>query len=190
MPYKKLSANAAITTNDLFIWKAFTQGQKWALSKIFNDHYDPLYYYGLRIIPLEYVVKDLLQDLFLKLWSKRYKLTGVYNVKGYLFKSFRSLIIDYLRTSAKQSTDEQNNTDILDFTVSHEQEIINGEEEAELSVKLQVALNDLPSREKEAIYLRYYQNLEIKEVADIMGLKYQSVRNLIHCALQQLRRVL
>ncbi len=190
MPYKKLSESATKTPKDSFIWEAFTKGQNWAFRQIFNDYYDALYYYGLRVISSEHEVKDLLQDFFLKLWSKRWKLRDVRNVKGYLFKSFRLLMIDYFRATGKRITNDQDNTKTINFSISHEQKIINSEKETELSEKLQIALNNLSPREKEAIYLRYYQNLEYKEVAKIMELKYQSVRNLIHSALQHLRKVI
>ena len=107
MPYKKSSEISPETPKESFIWEAFTQGQHWALSKIFNDYYDALFLYGLRIIPIEQEVKDLLQDFFLKLWSKHHRLPKVHNVKGYLFKSFRFLLLDYLRLTGKQTTNNQ-----------------------------------------------------------------------------------
>lgn len=169
------------------LWEAFRKGQNWAFRKLFNEYYDPLYNYGCSIIASDTDVKDLLQDFFTKLWTKRWKLPSVRNVKGYLFTSFRLLIIDYLRTNTRLANYNKSLPQDPDFNISYEQELIDNETEFEIVNKLHSALNKLTSREKEAIYLRYYQAMDYKEVGRIMGLKYQSVRNLIHNALLHLR---
>jgi RNA polymerase sigma factor (sigma-70 family) len=48
-------------------------------------------------------------------------------------------------------------------------------------------LNKLPKRQKEIIYLRFYQDLEVSEIVEIMEINAQSVYNLIHKALANLR---
>jgi RNA polymerase sigma factor (sigma-70 family) len=61
------------------------------------------------------------------------------------------------------------------------------ETEASLHSKLASLLNELPARQKEAIYLRYYEDMEYKQIAEIMNVNYQSVLNLIQKALNKLR---
>ena len=52
---------------------------------------------------------------------------------------------------------------------------------------LQNAMNKLPERQKEAIYLKYYNNLSGQEIADIMNINHQSVRSTLAKALNNLR---
>ena len=52
---------------------------------------------------------------------------------------------------------------------------------------LQGAINKLPDRQKEAVYLRYYNNLSGQEIAEIMNINHQSVRSTLAKALNNLR---
>ena len=52
---------------------------------------------------------------------------------------------------------------------------------------LSVLLNKLPSRQKEAIYLKYYSGLKASEISEIMGINYQSVVNTLHKAIKSLK---
>jgi RNA polymerase sigma factor (sigma-70 family) len=173
--------------NESFVWEAFRKGQNWAFSRIFNDYYDQLFYYGIRILNSENEIRDLLQDFFFKIWNKRWRLPSVRNIKAYLYKSFRYMIIDYLRTTKNHLMHEINSAENLPFTISHEDAFIDSEEETLLAQKLQSALNHLTNRQREVIYLRFYHGLEYREIAKIMMLKYQSVRNLLQSALISLR---
>jgi RNA polymerase sigma factor (sigma-70 family) len=49
-------------------------------------------------------------------------------------------------------------------------------------------LNDLPGRQKEALYLRYHQGLTVDQIAEILDVNYQSANNLLHRALLHLRK--
>jgi RNA polymerase sigma factor (sigma-70 family) len=51
------------------------------------------------------------------------------------------------------------------------------------------SLNKLPRREKEIIYLRFYQELEVTEIVEIMEINAQSIYNLLHKALGHLREL-
>ena len=48
-------------------------------------------------------------------------------------------------------------------------------------------LNKLPKRQKEAIYLKYYSGLKATEIAEIMDINYQSVVNILHKAIKNLK---
>jgi RNA polymerase sigma factor (sigma-70 family) len=52
---------------------------------------------------------------------------------------------------------------------------------------LKSVLQQLPRRQQEAINLRFYHNFSNEEVANIMGLNYQSACNLIYAALAKLK---
>jgi RNA polymerase sigma-70 factor (ECF subfamily) len=52
------------------------------------------------------------------------------------------------------------------------------------------ALERLSSRQKEIIYLKYYQNLSYEEVSEIMNINYQVARNLLYQAIKSLKTIL
>ncbi|MDG1872019.1 MAG: sigma-70 region 4 domain-containing protein [Flavobacterium sp.] len=49
-------------------------------------------------------------------------------------------------------------------------------------------MNLLPSRQKEALYLRYNQGLSVEQIAELMDVNYQSANNLLHRAVLNLRK--
>ena len=172
------------------IWEAFRHGQQWAFRQIYLETYDSLYLYGFRLLSSEETTRDLIQDLFIKLWERRKSLPKVQNLKAYLFVTFRSMIIDYYRWNSKQDRDREYLSEHLVFSLTIEQQMIRDEADAELAHKLDSAIRSLSSREQEVVYLRYFQDLEYKEISRIMGIRYQSVRNLLHRAIEALRELL
>ena len=62
------------------------------------------------------------------------------------------------------------------------------EAEREKSAALQMAIDKLPPRQREAIYLKYYNNLSGAEIAQVMGISHQTARTTLMNALTNLRK--
>ena len=65
--------------------------------------------------------------------------------------------------------------------------MVREEEYLSLQSKIAELLNQLPKRQKEVIYLHYFEDLDYSQIAEIMAINYQSVLNLTQKALQKLR---
>jgi RNA polymerase sigma factor (sigma-70 family) len=171
------------------IWLSFKNSDEVAFSSIFHKYYNDLYKYGLKIINDEDLVKDAIQELLITLWNSREKLADVTYIKYYLLKSLRRSLLRSIEKQKKGFLEmrlfSSNEPDIL---FSAEESIILEESSKEKDSYMTSLLNSLPKRQKEAIYLKYYCELEFEEVADIMGLNYQSVVNHIHRAFKDLRK--
>jgi RNA polymerase sigma factor (sigma-70 family) len=62
-------------------------------------------------------------------------------------------------------------------------------EETELrSKELSAAISKLSSRQQEILYLKFYSEMDYDQIIEIMGLNYQSARNLVTRALEALRK--
>ncbi|MEM8523267.1 MAG: sigma-70 family RNA polymerase sigma factor [Bacteroidota bacterium] len=61
------------------------------------------------------------------------------------------------------------------------------EEEAQKHHLLEQVLNELPTRQREVIYLKYYNNLSSKEIAEVMEISQQGVLNTLYKAFKKLR---
>jgi RNA polymerase sigma factor (sigma-70 family) len=81
-------------------------------------------------------------------------------------------------------------SDDLNFDVEFNIEtyLIDREIETESLQKLQSELDKLTKRQREAIFLRFTQNLSYEEIANIMAINYRSVVNLIHEAIKAIRQ--
>ena len=71
---------------------------------------------------------------------------------------------------------------------STEEFIISSEQDSRLHGVMVSALNELPPKQREIIHMRFYQDLEYPQIAEITGIKYQSVINHVYRAIQVLRQ--
>ncbi|WP_028668771.1 RNA polymerase sigma factor [Runella zeae] len=177
----------AFPVQDHVLWKSYREGDKQALGMIVERHYRTLRRYGLKFMIDEATVEDCIQDLFLQLWQNRLQINDTFSVKHYLLKSLRSHIIQYLRAEKHFSHQETDWDTALPEEVDAETLLIQ-EEVALFQVnELKRQLDTLPAREREALYLKYYENLSVCEIAEMMNVNRQSVSNFLQKALSKLR---
>lgn len=174
---------------DQELWKKFKGGCEQTFSYIFHKHYSFLYNYGSKLTSDKDLVKDSIQELFIILWESRSRLGDTVSIKFYLLKSFRRHVIRTLTATTKHVDKSYLLENYQDEMVSsYERDLIRSQSCLEQQVHLQDALNKLSPRQKEVVYLKFYQNLSYHEITELTSLNYQSVRNYIHQAIQALRR--
>lgn len=167
------------------LWDKFRNGDDDAFKKLYQTFSESLYQYGLKFYPDEELVKDCIQDLFIKIFQNRKSLSTTDNPRLYLFRALRNLMIDHLKTNKllyKPEDELPFNTQYIVYPEEGE-----SDDEIERSEKLKQVIENLHHRQKEAIYLRFQKEMSYDEISDTMGINYQSVRNLIYRALEKLR---
>lgn len=165
------------TDADLFI--RFKNGDENAFETLYRKYFKSLSHYGFRICQDRDLIENAIQDLFIDLWRRRTFLSEVENVKFYLIKSLRNQLI---RNSQKDILENSENVnDFLDYlgSLSIEQTIVKEESEELRNNKIKEAISKLSSRQKEVIHLRYYQNLSLDEISNLIVLPKQVVKNLL-----------
>lgn len=178
-----------LSSIDIKTWKAFQSGDRKAFEKILNQYYPSLLNYGQRLIRNSDFAQDCLQDFFIDLWNRRENLDIPQSIKAYLIASYRR----YLLKEKSRNFWHRNITDLAheyDFEVQFNIEtyLINNEIEHETLVKLKHHLSTLSKRQREAIYLRFNQELEYDEISQIMSINQHSAINLVYEALKLLRK--
>jgi len=173
--------------DELSSWSGFLNGEQKALAEVFLNYHDDLFRYGLKLTGDQDLVKDCIQDLFLKLWKNREHLRIVQSVKPYLFKSLRNHIVDTLELQKTTLPLEDESLSYLQLSYSHEDFLINEQVTNDTRQQVITAINKLTPRQREAIYLRYFQDLEFETISQIMEMNVQSVRNTLQRAMQVMR---
>jgi len=165
-------------------WRDFQAGDRAAFEFLYHNHIQHLLAYGAKITRNRNLVQDSIQDLFVELWESRENLAMVQSAKHYLLKSLRYKIIRQLQTDQTEAFDEVQSPIQYENAESEwvlvETTLINAKH-------LEMAFDQLPKRQREAIYLRYFQELNNEEVAQVMGVNYQSACKFIYTALKTLR---
>lgn len=176
----------ALTDSEL--WGLFKKGDEAAFKTIYFKNYPLLYQYALNISKDEHVSDDVIQDMFSSLWHTRRNLGVAVSIKAYLLSSLRRRVLLKLKQiRRKQVLALELFTFNPDIEFSPEMVMIREEGDFFKRSIVKEALNQLSKRQKEVIYLRFYQDIPYKEVAKVMGINYQSVLNYCQAALQVLR---
>ncbi|QMW03151.1 RNA polymerase sigma factor [Spirosoma foliorum] len=176
-----------MTSDDHLLWQLYREGNKKALGRLAERYYRTLKHYGLKFMVDEDVVEDCIQELFLQLWQNRLQINETESVKHYLLKALRHHVMQYLRSLKRLNQEDLDwDNSIADETDS-ETLLIQRESLTLLVNTIQTQLATLPSREREALYLRFYEDLSIPEIAEMMNVNRQSVSNFLQKALNKLR---
>ncbi len=175
-------------SSDIALWNQLRSGDEEAFSSLFERYYSTLVNYGKTLMTGEDRVKDCVQDVFVDIWTYRYKLNEAIVVKAYLLSSVRKRIARlHHREHIFSNIKHIDSLEFL-FDFSIEDRLIADETTAKKVEQLNKSINQLSDRQKEAIYLRYHQGLTVDQVAEVLNLNYQSTKNLLHRAILQLRK--
>ena len=171
------------------MWKAFKQGDSDAFTMLYQKHVRVLYSYGKKLTADEDTVEDAIQDLFIDLWQSREKLADVESPKFYLFRALRRrLHKSQVSQYQLQSWDDADDR-IHPVSLPMEYEIIEAEISQKQKNELNAWLKNLPVRQYEVLMLKFYQDFSYEEIALILTINEQSVRNLLQRAVLKLRQL-
>ena len=176
-------------TEDSMLWQSLKRSERAAYEILLKKYYTIVLNYGVRFYRDKEFVKDCVQDLFIEIWNRREYLADVVSVKSYLLQSIRKNIIrESSRLKWFREADKISDDHDFDVEFDIETYLISREVENELLQKLRFELDKLTKRQREAIFLRFNQDLSYEEIAIIMDINYRSVVNLIHEAIKAIRK--
>ena len=168
-------------------WNRALEGDTEAFRAIHQELFKGLYNYALKLLQDGELANDAVQDLFVKVWVRRGNIGAVRKVKPYFFTALRRQALNHLRDSHWRAL-QIGDVPRPDIDFSPEEIVVRNEEYANLQARIAALLNELPRRQKEVIYLRYFEEMDYNQIAEVMGIHYQSVLNLTQKALQKLRQ--
>lgn len=155
---------------------------------LYDKTIDDLFVFGSKFTSDREMIKDCIQDVFVKLFTKKDELTSVTNIESYLYVSLRNRINDEFRHNAHNSDNEINENHIKSITDDSEvYDLEYIEEERKKTSRLKEFVSSLSPRQQQIIRLYYIEQRKYDDICRIMGINYQSVRNLMHRSLLKLR---
>ena len=175
----------------LNLWQQIIKGDKQAFSELFDASGKELINYAYKVSLDRALAKDAVQDVFVDLWLYRNNLSQDVQVRFYLYRCVRRAIEKLMKNESFESYDSAIQPSyVLTDEMSPEVRLCQIEAEHQQDIQLEKSLKSLSEREREIVTLKYYSNLKLKEIADLLGLKEQTVANTLQNALSKLRRQL
>lgn len=157
-------------------------------TELYDKQIDNLFAFGTKFTSDREMIKDCIQDVFVKLYTKREELNSIVNIESYLYVSLRNRINDEFRRNTHICNEDIDDSIIKQiYDNSEVLSLEKVEEESNRNNKLVSFVKSLSPRQRQIINLYYMEQRKYDEICRIMGINYQSVRNLMHRSITRLR---
>lgn len=164
--------------------KSLKKGSSKSFEKIYALYSDKLYGFGLKLLGSEELSRELVQEVFIRLWERRSFIDPDKSLSSYLYTIAHNLIKDYQKAYAREYQLSQ--MEVCESSLNHshvfEQLAFKEMKAIEASV-----VNQLPSQQKEVYRLSRYEHHSYQEIAEMMGISVNSVKTHLRLALKTLR---
>ena len=166
------------------LFRRIALGEETAFRSVFDTYTPKLLHYTRGMIKSELIAEEIVQDVFLKLWTSRSALSTVENPDNYLFIMARNRVLDHFRKAARDarlqtviynSIEENRNTTEEQLDESHSRRLI------------AQALDQLSEHKQKIFKLSRYEGLSHDEIAKELGISKNTVKNHLVTTLQHIR---
>lgn len=175
--------------DDFMLWTKLKQGNHQALKQIYDFNVNSLGNYALKFTSDSALIEDTIHDIFVQIWQKRESIGNTDSIIKYLCVALRRELIRRVNKGQNIVGYDHIESKETDFTLSVEDLLIDQESLESNKSKLNQALQSLSNRQREAIYLKYYEEMDYEQICEVMNINYQSVRNLISKGILELRTI-
>ena len=172
------------------------EGDRSAFRKIMETHQEKIYYLALNMAGNHQDAEDLSQEVFIKAYHSLKKFRGDARISSWLYRIAVNTCIDKLRKKKEKPvyiSDEQKKMDRDSIRLVGDNPGGNPESRLESGMiqnNINAALQKLSPRERSVFVLRHYDELQIKEIADVLNLSTGTIKSLIFRAIRKLQKEL
>jgi RNA polymerase sigma-70 factor (ECF subfamily) len=158
-------------------------GDRESFNKVFRHYYAPLTRFCVRCVGDGDQAAEIVQDLFVKVWTNREKLTFTSSFESYMLRSVRNSAITYINKERSHAdVNERIYTDDSDANDPSETLQSNN-----LEASYQKVLATMPEKRREVFLASRFDGLKYAEIATKMGLSQKTVEAHMSAAIKQLR---
>ncbi|ERJ58634.1 RNA polymerase sigma factor [Sphingobacterium paucimobilis] len=170
--------------SDEELFELVKENRKDAYEEIYHRFKGVLYAHAYRMLGDREEVQDLIQEVFVALWTKKDSLL-IKNVSAYLYSSVRNRVID--RVSRLKSRNKY--LDSMAFYAEHYSYQVPDRilYEKELRGLIETEVNALPERMRLIFQMSRKEHLSHKEIGEKLGLSETTVKKQVNNALKILR---
>lgn len=179
-------------TDDVLV-TLYLEGNNSAFDVLMNRHKERLFNYIFFIVRSREVAEDIFQETFVKaivtLQQGRYTNDGKF--AAWITRIAHNLVIDQFRIERNENTVSNDDTeiDLLNDAKLAEGTIENRMVNEQVLSDVRMLINELPDCQREVVFMRYYQDLSFKDIADITGVSINTALGRMRYAILNMRRI-
>jgi RNA polymerase sigma-70 factor (family 1) len=151
---------------------------------VFQQYEHRLYMLALCMVKSELHVKDIIQEVFLKLWEHRHRLQEIHNIEAWLYRVTENKVIDFLRKAAADSRLKDTIWNNISQARNDTDEWMEAKEYNRI---IQQAIDLLPPQRKRIYCLHKKDGLDHAQIAEELSISRHTVKNQLSAALQSIR---
>lgn len=186
-----MSTFTSMTDQELV--QAYLDGNNHAFDELLSRTQDNIFSYIIRIVKDEELANELFQETFLKIISKiqNHQYTETGKLQWWMIRVAHNTVIDYYRDLKKNFVVDAPKEN--DLSAVKGEEVIDVNRETELTnqrtlKQLVLLMNALPAPQREVVYMRYFQDMSFKEIAEELGCSINTSLGRMRYALINMRK--
>ncbi|MBE9601537.1 RNA polymerase sigma factor [Pedobacter sp. MC2016-24] len=169
-------------------WNEFLKGDQQALLKLYQLYYVNLMNYGAKMTNNRDFTNDCLMDMLIDLWDRRESLPTVDNIRAYLTTCLRRTITGkYKHIKWQNSKHPDIALENQLFEAPYEDYLTSLQTNVNVTNIILKGLDKLTDRQKHLLRLKFFDNLNYDEIAEICGITKRTAYNIIHDSLKILK---
>jgi RNA polymerase sigma-70 factor, ECF subfamily len=162
------------------------KGDQSALREIFDRYYRPLTLFAIKYLEDAEEAKEIVQELFVRIWARHQEVRISYSLKMYLYQSTRNACINHIE-SQKVKQRRLKDYRSPEIANDHALNLLLESEQEELLMR---AIDSLPPRCREIFLLSRTGGLQNQEIAKKLNLSLKTVEAQLSIALKRLSQAL
>lgn len=179
----------SVERSDKELWERLKVGDEMVFKYIYQSHLQSLFRYGRQFSTDEELIKDCIQDLFLRLHQHSHSLGQVENIKIYLFISLKNALLNQEKRKINYARHVDNLYKASETSVE-ENRLERAEEELASSQRFDRLTALLTARQREIVHCRFVEGMSIPDIGILMDMNPQSVSNVLYRSLSRLKKEL
>ncbi len=182
-----MAFSTTILDNESELFIQLSRNDQAAFTRIF-DHYEPrIYAFVLKMTRSEVAAEEIVQELFIKLWTSRETAAAIQNPRSYIFRMATNRTANYLKSLARNHQLEKKISALGGSSINSTEQIIDLKETEEQVNKL---LDQLPEQQRKVYILSRKEGLNTGQIATLLTLSEKTVKNHLTAALRFMKEKL
>ncbi|MBS1814708.1 MAG: sigma-70 family RNA polymerase sigma factor [Acidobacteria bacterium] len=188
---------AAAATDDAAIMLRLKAGELDCFDYLLNKYRRPIVHFMYRMVHNQAVAEELAQEVFLRVYRSRETYRAEARFSTWLYRIATNLAVNYARDTKNERTAPKLNLDEPDYETGTTPDVADQAMSAEAAMLRRERMNAirqhveaLPERQKMAVLMHKYEEMDYKQIGEVLKLSESATKSLLFRAYQTLREKL
>lgn len=159
-------------------------GNEKSLQSLFNLYYRPLRFFATRLLKDQFCAEDIVEESFIKLWSRKADFKSLQNIKAFLYITTRNACLNALK---QQQRDIVSKNQLAYLTSEKEEYVLNEMVKSEVLEEITRKVETLPGQCRKIFIMSFINGYKNHEIATALKISVHTVKNQKIRAIQLLK---